>query len=345
MQVREVSIDEYAVWKSVLESASEGSPYQLPEYLFALATATGANVKLLGAFGKSGDLEGGVGLYTTNSVLGDVATSRLMLYYNGPFVKQSKSSYPQKRESHRRNVLQAIESHLSQSALRSVRFKVRCASDDYRSFLANGWTARPVYSYVIPLDNIAHQWRLVDANVKRLVRRGQKEGLRLNVDGDFDSFYEMHVEMHNRKGSPIYFCKPVFRALVQSLTKHRIGRIFQVSSPSGDPLASQLVLYGSGKVAHMLSAAGFSSAQNTGCNAFLRWQVCEWLAAHSYDALDLTDAHNPSVARFKAQFGPCLQTGLEFNSPQSAMSRMMNLSQKFVSRVGGKLSRIAGRGQ
>lgn len=341
LDARDVSEKDYRQWRSVLASAPEGSPYQLPEYLDALASVTNGTSKLIGVFRGATELLAGIGLYVTRSNIGTNATSRLLLYYNGPFVKPPSSQLPYRQESYRRKILDLLEAHLRNEGFSRIRFKVRDAGGDYRPFLSKGWNAKPVYSYVIPLKNLDEQWLNIDKNLRRLIRRGQNAGLHFSESGDFDSFFDMHHEMHERKNRPLYLPKTEFRRFVDKLIASDIARLFQISLASGEPVASQLVLFGQHRVAHTLAASARKSAQNTGCNPLLRWNVCEWLSHKGYDALDLTDAHNQDVARFKGQLGARLSTGLQFDSPEGI--RLLTSASGIQARVLGKLRRMTGK--
>ena len=94
IQVKRVEAPDYPAWRTVLASSPEGSPYQLPEFLEALAVATGGSVRLLGLYRDTTELVGGIGLYLQPNPLGLAATSRLMLYYNGPFLKPAAATSP-----------------------------------------------------------------------------------------------------------------------------------------------------------------------------------------------------------------------------------------------------------
>jgi len=339
LQIRQVEKAEYPKWRAVLAAAPEGTNYQLPEYLAALSEVTGGSSRLLGIFRGKTELLGGIGLYLRPTRLGTAATSRLLLYYNGPFLEPAPSNFPYRRESYRRELLEALEAHLRQERLEYVRFKARETENDYRPFVHRGWTAEPFYSYEIPLRDLEAQWSLIDKNLRRLIRRGRECGLTFTEHGDFESFFDMHEEIHRRKDGPIYLPRNEFRHFTNTLVKNDIGRLFQVSLPSGEPIASQLVLLGPHPVAHTLAAAAFAEHQSTGCNALLRWNTCEWLSARGHTSVDLTDAHNPTVAKFKSSLGSTLVMGLQVTLSARLPVRLVDSAFKLAHRAAGKLRR------
>ena len=347
--VRPIKTSEYAAWREVLASSHDGSPYQLPEYLEFLANATGNETRLIGIFeGDDPVLVGGIGLLCATSALTRYSSSRLLLYYNGPFIAKHTGMSDSRDERRRLRLLDALGKFLMQEDLDFVRFKVRFADADYRPLLSLGWKAAPVYTYLMRTDNLVEQWNDIDSNLKRLIRRGEKEGLLFNDAGNFDDFYAMHVETANRKRSPIYMERTMFGEFVANLMRAGIARLFEARTPDGTTIASQLVLFSGHPIAHTLAASSREEYQQTGCNPFLRWKTCEWLNAKGYQGLDLTDAHVLSVARFKSEMGAKLTLAMEYQSPLVGTARIRHAAvenMNLVRAVGGRLYRKARPGK
>ncbi|MDA1178126.1 MAG: GNAT family N-acetyltransferase [Planctomycetota bacterium] len=341
LQVRDVLPVEYGDWCRVLAASEEGSPYQLPEYLHALAEATNGKCRLIGAF-RDDDLVGGMGLYLQPATLGGIqATSRLLLYYNGPFMQPCLSQHPHKQEKHRRDFHRALEAHVRHCGYRRVRFKTRAPHIDYRTFLQQGWQAKPVYSYVIDLQDLPRLWEKIDNNLRRLVRRCERENMIFSDEGSFDAFLDMHEETSRRKEAPLYLPRERFRKFITTLRDQKCVTLFQVSAANGVPVATQLVLHGDHPVAHTLSAGSSQTDLQSGCNALLRWRVCQWLANRGYRSLDLTDAHNTTVARFKSQLGAEVQLGLQLELPPHWLNRMTESTEEWTNRLWNKLRSMA----
>ena len=343
LDVRETQAAEYEQWNSVLAAADEGSSYQSPEYLSLLAETTGASTRFIGVYQNGDELVGGVGVYEEPGWLGVSATSRTLLYYNGPFIKRPETLSLYKSETYRRHILECLEEYLRRAGYRFVRFKVRNENCDYRPFLANGWSAKPVYTYVMHITDLELQWERIDKNLRRLIRRCKRDGMTMREDGNFESFFDMHEDVHRVKGAPIYMERDRFRAFVRGLVALRIGRLFQAYTKSGEPAASQLVLCGRHEVAHTLAAASSRSHQKSGCNAFLRWAVCEWLAERGFKAVDLTDAHNPQVARFKSQLGADVRLGLQLELPQASILEFVEKTVATPKRIARQVVRVMAR--
>jgi hypothetical protein len=328
--VRDLEPHEMPVWNALATTAPEGSSYVTSQYLKLLAEVTGATARIIGVF-RGHELVGGMGLYQTPlGGRGQVQTSgRYLLYYNGPCVKPSTAESSYRCERHRTHVLEAIEQFLRQ-AYRQARFKARSPASDYRAFIGSGWLARPVYSYELDLTDLPQLWARMDHNLRRLIGRCRTDGMRLQDEGDFSEFYDAHQSLHARKGTPLYLPRCSFSRFVDGLLTSELGRLFAVLDSSGKAIAWQLVLLGAHPVSHTLAANALESHQASGCNAFLRWQVCEWLAARGFRANDLTDAHQPEVARFKSQLGAQLKLGLQIELPPTAAAALGSAAKSFA---------------
>src|SRR4051812_47723295 len=89
----ELKETEYGEWDAFVSQAPTGSIYSRTAYLDALSTATGGRFRVLGV--RQGDnLFGGIGVYEETTRHGVVVSPRLLLYYNGPVVRQHETKYP-----------------------------------------------------------------------------------------------------------------------------------------------------------------------------------------------------------------------------------------------------------
>ena len=115
---------EYADWNAFVAAAPTGSLYARTEYLDALCTATGGRFRVLGV--RQGDqLLGGVGLYEEDTRFGVRVSPRLLLYYNGPVVRQHESKYPSEQTSRALKTLTALETEIRGAGYGSVKLKPR----------------------------------------------------------------------------------------------------------------------------------------------------------------------------------------------------------------------------
>jgi hypothetical protein len=303
----------YAEWNQLVAGSAEGSVYSTPEHLDALCAAAGGRYRILVA--RRGDeLAGGIALYERDSVFGRYVAPRLLLYYNGIVLQRGETKYPSVETSRRLKTLAALAEALATAGYGRVELRNTGALSDVRPFLARGWRARPSYSYVVPITDLAAAWARVEQNLRRLVTRCAEHGLVVTDDDDFDSFFTLHAATMERKDAAVYLPRPAFAAFVTRLLPPRLCRLFHVRTTDGRVVASQLVLLGAHPVSHTVSAAADPEFNKLGVSAYLRWKAFEALSALGYRGNDLTDAALNPVTHFKSQLGGDLQASFVLES-------------------------------
>ena len=321
LTTRPLEARDYPAWNRLIEAAPSGSIYAHPAYLEILSAATNGAFSIIGAF-KGAELIGGVPLYRRRSRLGSVVSSRLLLYYHGPVVREYGTKVPSERTSKQLAVLQALEQHLRTLSCIHLHLQVRHPIFDLRPFLSAGWQVRPSYSYLVNIADIRTAWGRVDQNLRRLIGRAEKAGVVVTDDDDFESFYRLHLDTHRRKGAPVYLDRDAFHTLFRRLKALDFCRMFHARLPDGTSIASQLVLTGPHPVSHTVCAAADAAHLSIGATPFLRWKSFEALSALGYAANDLTDAALNDVTRFKSQLGGDLVTNWAVTRPVTVRYRL-----------------------
>ena len=170
------------------------------------------------------------------------------------------------------------------------------------------------YTYVVSLTDMTQQWERVDQNLRRLIRRCEREGVSYREDADFDALFRLHWQTHRRKGAPLYLPEAAFRRFferVQGCGLARLGHaVFE-----DKVIASQLMLTGPYPVSHTVCAGADEDYLRLGASAFLRWHAFLALHRDGFVANDLTDASLNPVTRFKSQLGGELTATLSVSRP------------------------------
>jgi len=312
---------DHTAWNDFVAESRDGSPYANTEYLDVFCEATGGAYRVLVAE-QGGEIAGGLALVERSTRWGVVVEPRLLLQYNGFVLRTPRSSYPSVVTAQDVRILMALCEAIESAGYAHCEFKSRASLVDGRAFGQFDWRTWPAYTYVVPLRDLEAQWGRVEQNLRRLVKRAEREGLVLSDDVDFDAFFRLHLETHQRKGAPLYLPEAAFRRYFERLHALGLCRLFHARLPDGESIAAQLVLLGAHPVTHTVSAAADGARQKLGANPFLRWRVFEVLAHEGYEANDLTDASLNPVTRFKSQFGGRLELCLSTATPWSRKARM-----------------------
>ncbi len=342
---RKLNADETGSWQKLLAESPQGSVYANPAYLEILARATGGSYSLLGVF-RGGELAAGLPLYEQPITGGRSMANRLLLYYSGIVLKPTATRYPSKTTSKYLESLDAIAEWLVAAKYARVILNHQ-GMIDARPFLVRQWTARPGYTYVVPIADLQAAWSRVDQNLRRLVDRCSQAGVTFSDDDDFESFFAMHQQTHERKGAPLYLPKEKFTQYFKDIKAAGIGRLYQARLADGRAVAGQIVLLGPAGRSYTVCAGADAEFLNIGTTPWLRWESFKVLSAAGYTSNDLTDAALNEVTRFKAQLGGDLVTNMIIQQPDCAelqreMRRLQN-SGRLVAKVKSGVKRLVGR--
>ena len=333
---------EYPAWNQLVARSAQGALYSTPEYLDALCEAAGGSFRIL-AVEKGDELLGGIAIYERTSRLGTYISPRLLLYYNGIVLRPYETRYPSQRTSRQNEILEALVDGLAALGYGHVTLRSRSSLTDVRVFLARGWTARLQYSYVVSLADIDRLWGRMEQNLRRLVERSTREGLSFTEDDDFDSFFRLHSQIHERKGASLYLPRVAFERFFVRLRSRGLARLYHARLPQGRSVSTQLVLLGPEAVSDTVCAGSDGQYLNLGATAFLRWNVFKRLSEQGFTSNDLTDAALNPVTHFKAQLGGDLQLCLLLESPESARFRWARRGRQVSRRLRKKVEALAGR--
>jgi hypothetical protein len=317
---RILTSSDYPRWNDLVRRSEEGAVYHLPDYLDALCEAAGGTFRIL-AVEKGDELLGGVALYERASRAGTYVSTRHLLYYNGIVLRPYETRYPSERTSRHNEILEALAEGLSRLGYGSITLRCRSPVSDVRVLLARGWTARPNYSYVVPLTDMEALWSRMEQNLRRLVARCAEQGVTVTEDEDFDRFFRLHAQVHERKGARLYLPRDAFQRFFARLRSGQLARLYHARLDSGASVSTQLVLQGPHPVSHTVAAGADADHRNLGATAFLRWNVFQRLSRLGVAANDLTDAALNPVTHFKAQLGGDLTMCLLLESPESPRFR------------------------
>jgi hypothetical protein len=301
VHVRELGEGDFDAWRAVLARSPQGGVYGLPEYLAALCEATGARYRIIGVF-LNDQLVCGAPLYERRERAGTVVTNRTLLYYNSIVLDLPPRKFHSDLTAQMQSVLAALERGLAGRGYAHVSLHNHASLTDLRPFLARGWDPSLSYTYVVSLADMAEQWERVDQNLKRLIRRCERDGVTYREDADFDALFRLHWQTHQRKGAPLYLPEAAFRRFFERVQACGLARLGHAVFDD-KVVASQLMLVGPHPVSHTVCAGADEDYLRLGASAFLRWHAFLALHRDGYAANDLTDASLNPVTRFKSQLG------------------------------------------
>ena len=344
IQVRVLDAQDYDKWDKFVAAAPGGSIYALPGYLEILSSVTDATFRIAVAE-RGGEILAGIGLYERRDRVGPYVAPRLLLYYNGPVFSAPRSKYPSENTSLHLKIVDALDDWLADQEYDYVRVKSRGDLTDVRPFQERGWAVELAYTYEVALTDGDAVFDRIESNYRRLIRRCERDGFRVESDDDFDSFFRLHSEVHERKDAPLYLPREAFHDYFEQLNDRGLARLYHARLPDGTAAASQLVLLGPHSIAHTVAAGTAAEHLRTGASVLLRWKVFEDLMNDGYTGNDLTDAALGDVTRFKSRLGGDLRLSLVLTRPPSTRWRARQQAEAgvdFTRRAAGYAARRLG---
>jgi Acetyltransferase (GNAT) domain len=336
LEVEVLGEEHYGAWDDFVAGQEHtGSIYSTAQFLDILCRAAGCSFSV--AVIRDGDsFVAGLALYRRRAHGHEVISQRWLLYYNGPVLLDALLTAT---VSHSRGfqVLDALCRFLGRQKVAGVTLHCRAGNQDFRPFLNRGWRVSPAYTIVVPTADSGQLWNRFDRNARRLVRRAEASGCTAEADGDFDSFFSAHEEIHRIKGAPLYLPKGPFRRFFDDLAVAGLGAIFTARLASGVPAASQLVLLGKHRCSHTVCAGSHRAHLSSGAGYLLRWRAFVELGTRGYSSNDLTDASYGDVTRFKAQLGGTLTMTMSLRSRHTLSYRSISRGRAWLRAVRSRL--------
>ena len=94
----------------------------------------------------------------------------------------------------------------------------------------------------MPLTDLDALWSRMEQNLRRLVDRCADQGLTVTEDDDFESFFRLHAQVHERKGARLYLSRAAFQIYFERLRAGGLARLYHARLPDGKSISTQLVL-------------------------------------------------------------------------------------------------------
>jgi hypothetical protein len=306
---------DFGAWARLVAESPDGSIYSLPDYLDVLCSTAGGRFRILGVR-QGNELTGGVAFYERDSRYGPYVAPRRLLHYNGLVLRRYVTRYPSEQTARHLKIMAAIAEALPAHGYAWATLNCQSSIVDVRPFLAAGWSATPQYTYVVPIADPDALWSRIEQNLRRLIKRCERDGVVVSDDDDFDAFHRLHEGTMKRVGGESYLSPAAFRKYFEALRAANLCRLFHARRPDGRVLASQLVLLGPSPITHTVAAAADPEFLQMGASAFLRWKAFGILAAAGFPANDLTDASLNPVTHFKSQLGGELRLFFALDAPR-----------------------------
>lgn len=281
--------DEEELWRDLLARAPERTPFSSLPYARAVAEASDLNLRLL-VLQEDNRLIAGVPLYEKKR--GPVRTAVVPPFTPlNPFLVD-----PPVREGlvmEGRSSLDLLLKHIADD-YHAAAFHLTHTTRDVRAFSWNGYTCRPLYTYVYERE----EDRAYSRTVRKRLRSVPTEQYVVDESCPVDDAVDLIRERYSRPGQRAPISREKHRKLFARLVDDGILQLIGLRDQTDQGLAAVQALVSDGRQ----SFAWMAGSEKGPAMTVLMDHVISGAIA-SGTRLDLVGANTPSIAHFKRAFG------------------------------------------
>jgi hypothetical protein len=297
LRIRELTEAEHPAWNALVGRSMLGTIYHDARWLGAVSRGVKQTFKLYGAF--SGEkLVGGVPLQVRKK--GPLSLARRA--FATPYANFIVDDGANVSEDVLKKALAEIAALNSETMVTSSPFGGSTALDA-------SWRKEERATYLIDIRDAGLVWSRFTHNLRRKIRKAERDGVRVEPECPFDAFFEIYRRTFERRGMTIPFTRERFAAMCGALVNAGIARLYAARTSSNEPCAAALILFDSRRAYYALSGTDVETTEMF-ASTLLMWNILQDLS-RTRPEFDFVGANVAGVTRFKKQFSGVLTPYVE----------------------------------
>lgn len=177
-----------------------------------------------------------------------------------------------------------------------------CSLTNWLPFYWHGYSQTTKYTYQIQnLSSLDVIWSGLKSNIRREIRKAQKNVKVFLNNNDVDRFYQVNTLSFQRQGkkNPISF--NLFKKVHQACSQHESCQMF-FAKDKQDRIHAVLYIVWDERSCYYLMGGGDPALRNSGASSLLMWEAIQF-ASKNCTIFDFEGSMLPSVERFFCSFG------------------------------------------
>jgi len=303
--VTELTPGDLAQWDALVDHSVHGTIFHKTGWLDACARSLGKQVKIFGCF-QNGSLVGGCSLFlekTMGGVLSVAQSTCTMTTYGGVVLSSPPTASVQKQESFSRNIIESLIQCLNKEHFYLISIVNSPEFLDIRPFTMNGWKSYVLYTYYFDLRGEIES--RFDSEVKRKIRKAEKNGIIIETSSDISNYYNLLCETYARKNSEPPAPKRLIFDLYSFIRKQNCGEIVVAKTPE-DEIACACIDIWDNRMAYNWSAVSDPKFLNTGAVSLLNLDSFKRVKNLGFPKVNMAMGNIPQLSKFAASFNPTL---------------------------------------
>ena len=288
MIVQTLDYHQYSLWDSFVEQSPQGDVFC---YSWWLEAITKSNFKLI-AIIDNGEILAGIPVaYDSHNKVNEPPLTRTLgvLYKNIEYTSQRKQI------STERKWLSAL---LKQLPLENfVQMCMHHNFTDWLPFRWRGFRQTTRYTYIINYEKktINDLWNRMDLETKRVIRRAEEKGIRIETADDFSEVYKFESMSYERQGLEFRVPFDDLKLLDDAIKKRGNRIIFRAVDNLNRVHAVLYIAYNS-KSAYALLSGSDSNLRKLGGHTLIMWEAVK----HFWNKLEYFNFGGSDIERIEA---------------------------------------------
>jgi hypothetical protein len=324
---RVLNEDELREWDSLLTSSPQSTVFHKSIWLTTCGKLSNKKVLIMGEF-EDDSLIGGCPLFIKNFPAFKVAYgSEKMTPYGGFILRHSESTKVREREKTSFSAFASMSDGISNIKFDHITIINSPALQDIRPFIERGWNPILYYTYILSLKGDIE--RDISKNVRRTMRKAQKENITIKKYYDKNIYWDLNMETYKRQGTIPPFSKEYLHGLLEMIMQNNLGEMWIAETDTGEPASAEVLVWDE-NMAYRWSAASDTKFLDTGAVSLLMFSVFLDLKERNFGMINLLGGNVPKISKFISSFNPSLVPyfGIMNSSPRYRLvSQLLNMKR------------------
>ncbi len=162
------------------------------------------------------------------------------------------------------------------------------------------WQVDERATYLVNIEDLEEVQKRFGSKLCIEIRRAQKTGTCVSKGCDPEVFHRLYLQTFSRQGVTTQMTESGLRRVLETVTRHNLGRTYTVTTADGSPCIAYLTLHDEGRAYCALTGSD-RTLQGPYASELLIWEIIRDYS-ETHKELDLVGANIPRVTDFKRKF-------------------------------------------
>ena len=266
-------------------------------------------VKIFGIFDKGGNLIGAFHYYIQKILFFNYIRNIPFTPYIGPFINLRAKKIAAKTKENK-TILKAIVSFFTRLNYHILSLSFHHEQIDTIPFIRENYKVVPNYTYILDLSKSYDElWEELDNDKRNMIRKGEKDGIIIKKEDDYQIVEEFVLNTLKRKGSKTYH--EYLKKILFSFSDNSNSYAF-VAYLNNKPISMTFCLYDNNTAYYLFGGYNKDAKHNAAGNMTI-WEAIKCAKKLKLNCFDFEGSMIPEVENFFIGFGGKLTPYFKIN--------------------------------